>query len=44
MLCSPRLIGILEEKSINKGIIIFPGNMTPSARKVQSIAYIAVLH
>ncbi|THH10873.1 hypothetical protein EW145_g1016 [Phellinidium pouzarii] len=29
-----KLLGILEEKSINKGIIIFPGNMTPSARKV----------
>ncbi|EJD06769.1 RPB5 subunit of DNA-directed RNA polymerase [Fomitiporia mediterranea MF3/22] len=24
---------ILEEKSINKGIVIFPGTMTPSARK-----------
>ncbi|KAI5122538.1 hypothetical protein M0805_005265 [Coniferiporia weirii] len=29
-----KLLGILEEKSINQGIIIFPGNMTPSARKV----------
>ncbi|KAH8118128.1 RPB5 subunit of DNA-directed RNA polymerase [Phellopilus nigrolimitatus] len=29
-----KLLGILEEKSINKGIIVFPGNMTPSARKV----------
>jgi len=24
----------LEEKNIKRGIIIFPGNMTPSARKV----------
>lgn len=31
-----RLLGILEEKSIQRGIIIFPGNMTPSARKVNS--------
>ena len=31
-----RLLSILEEKGINKGIIIFPGNMTPSARKVTS--------
>lgn len=30
-----RLLGILEEKAINRGIIIFPGNMTPSARKVR---------
>ncbi|KAG2147665.1 RNA polymerase [Suillus clintonianus] len=29
-----KLLGILEEKSIMRGIIIFPGNMTPSARKV----------
>ncbi|KAF9490781.1 RPB5 subunit of DNA-directed RNA polymerase [Pleurotus eryngii] len=29
-----KLLGILEEKSINRGIIVFPGNMTPSARKV----------
>ncbi|KAG6373415.1 RNA polymerase [Boletus reticuloceps] len=29
-----KLLGILEEKSIQRGIIIFPGNMTPSARKV----------
>ncbi|KAL5526673.1 RPB5 [Sanghuangporus sanghuang] len=29
-----RLLQILEEKTINKAIIIFPGNMTPSARKV----------
>jgi hypothetical protein len=28
------LLGILEEKSIHRGIIVFPGNMTPSARKV----------
>ncbi|KAF8525838.1 DNA-directed RNA polymerase RPB5 subunit [Hysterangium stoloniferum] len=27
-------LGILDEKSIQRGIIIFPGNMTPSARKV----------
>ena len=31
-----RLVGILEEKSIQRGIIIFPGNMTPSARKASS--------
>ncbi|KAL5485906.1 RPB5 [Sanghuangporus weigelae] len=29
-----KLLQILEEKTINKAIIIFPGNMTPSARKV----------
>jgi len=29
-----KLLGILEEKSINRGVIVFPGNMTPSARKV----------
>ncbi|KAF8802536.1 RPB5 subunit of DNA-directed RNA polymerase [Phlegmacium glaucopus] len=29
-----KLLGILEEKSIHRGIIVFPGNMTPSARKV----------
>ncbi|KAI9570535.1 RNA polymerase [Boletus coccyginus] len=29
-----KLLSILEEKSIQRGIIIFPGNMTPSARKV----------
>ncbi|KAG6850709.1 hypothetical protein H0H93_009867 [Arthromyces matolae] len=29
-----KLLGILEEKKIQRGIIIFPGNMTPSARKV----------
>jgi len=29
-----KLLSILEEKSIKRGIIIFPGNMTPSARKV----------
>ncbi|KAI0329077.1 DNA-directed RNA polymerase RPB5 subunit [Cubamyces sp. BRFM 1775] len=29
-----KLLGILEEKHIQQGIIIFPGNMTPSARKV----------
>ncbi|KAG6909951.1 hypothetical protein DXG01_014220 [Tephrocybe rancida] len=28
------LLGILEEKTIQRGIIVFPGNMTPSARKV----------
>jgi DNA-directed RNA polymerases I, II, and III subunit RPABC1 len=32
---SSRLLGILEEKSIQRGIIVFPGNMTPSARKVR---------
>ncbi|KZP31836.1 RPB5 subunit of DNA-directed RNA polymerase [Athelia psychrophila] len=29
-----KLLTILEEKSIMRGIIVFPGNMTPSARKV----------
>lgn len=29
-----KFLGILEEKNIKRGIIIFPGNMTPSARKV----------
>ncbi|KAI0784177.1 DNA-directed RNA polymerase RPB5 subunit [Abortiporus biennis] len=29
-----KLLAILEEKSIMRGIIVFPGNMTPSARKV----------
>jgi DNA-directed RNA polymerase I, II, and III subunit RPABC1 len=29
-----RLLNILEEKNIAKGIIIFPGTMTSSARKV----------
>ncbi|KAK7690617.1 hypothetical protein QCA50_005716 [Cerrena zonata] len=29
-----KLLGILEEKNIQRGIIVFPGNMTPSARKV----------
>ncbi|TRM64235.1 DNA-directed RNA polymerase RPB5 subunit [Schizophyllum amplum] len=29
-----KLLGILEEKGIHRGIIIFPGNMTPAARKV----------
>ena len=29
-----KFLGILEEKQIKRGIIIFPGNMTPSARKV----------
>ena len=32
-----RLLSILEEKSIKRGIIIFPGNMTPSARKVSRL-------
>lgn len=31
---STRFLGILEEKKIQRGIIVFPGNMTPSARKV----------
>jgi RNA polymerase Rpb5, N-terminal domain len=30
-----RLLNILEEKNISKGIIIFPGTMTSSARKVR---------
>lgn len=34
MLIFNRLLGILEEKSIQRGIIVFPGAMTPSARKV----------
>ena len=34
-LFSIRLLNILEEKNIAKGIIIFPGTMTSSARKVQ---------
>ncbi|THV02876.1 DNA-directed RNA polymerase RPB5 subunit [Dendrothele bispora CBS 962.96] len=29
-----KMLSILEEKSIQRGIIVFPGNMTPSARKV----------
>ncbi|KAI0711927.1 RPB5 subunit of DNA-directed RNA polymerase [Cerioporus squamosus] len=29
-----KLVNILEEKNIQQGIIVFPGNMTPSARKV----------
>jgi len=29
-----KLLNILEEKSIQRGVIIFPGQMTPSARKV----------
>jgi len=29
-----KFLGILEEKQIKRGVIIFPGNMTPSARKV----------
>ncbi|KAJ3483393.1 hypothetical protein NLI96_g6347 [Meripilus lineatus] len=29
-----KLLSILEEKNISRGIIVFPGNMTPSARKV----------
>ncbi|TFY77912.1 hypothetical protein EWM64_g6102 [Hericium alpestre] len=31
-----KLLGILEEKNINRGIIIFPGSMTSSARKVRT--------
>ncbi|KNZ72189.1 DNA-directed RNA polymerases I, II, and III subunit RPABC1 [Termitomyces sp. J132] len=30
-----KLLGILEEKKIQRGIIVFPGNMTPSARKAR---------
>ncbi|KAI0696798.1 DNA-directed RNA polymerase RPB5 subunit [Cytidiella melzeri] len=29
-----KLLGIMDEKNIQQGIIVFPGNMTPSARKV----------
>ncbi|KAI0806331.1 DNA-directed RNA polymerase RPB5 subunit [Irpex lacteus] len=29
-----KLLGIMDEKNIQRGIIVFPGNMTPSARKV----------
>lgn len=36
LFCS-RLLGILEEKSINRGIIVYPATMTPSARKVSEI-------
>jgi DNA-directed RNA polymerases I, II, and III subunit RPABC1 len=32
-----RFLGILDEKSIQRGIIVFPGNMTPSARKVRLV-------
>jgi hypothetical protein len=35
MLTRHRLIQILEEKGIQRGIIVFPGTMTPSARKVR---------
>ncbi|CCM04976.1 uncharacterized protein FIBRA_07174 [Fibroporia radiculosa] len=31
-----KMLTILEEKNIMQGIIVFPGNMTPSARKVIS--------
>lgn len=31
-----RMLGILEEKNIQQGIIVFPGNMTPSARKASA--------
>lgn len=31
-----RLLNILEDKKIQRGVIVFPGNMTPSARKVMS--------
>lgn len=27
------MLGILEERGIQRGIIVYPGNMTPSARK-----------
>jgi hypothetical protein len=30
-----RMLGILEQRNIQRGIIVFPGNMTPSARKVR---------
>lgn len=36
-----RLLNILEDKSIQRGIIVFPGNMTPSARKVMSCCFIS---
>ncbi|KAF9266513.1 RPB5 subunit of DNA-directed RNA polymerase [Marasmius fiardii PR-910] len=29
-----KMLEILEQRSIQRGIIVFPGNMTPSARKV----------
>jgi len=32
----PRLLNILEEKNINRGIIVFPHTMTPMARKVST--------
>lgn len=31
------MLSILEEKKIHRGIIVFPGNMTPSARKVSRL-------
>ena len=39
-----RLLGMLEEKQINKGIIVFPGNMTPSARKVSCTTRLFASH
>jgi DNA-directed RNA polymerase I, II, and III subunit RPABC1 len=39
-----RLLSILEEKSIQRGIIVFPGNMTPSARKVSADRPVAHWH
>lgn len=38
-----RMLGILEEKNIQQGIIVFPGNMTPSARKVCSNSPLATI-
>ncbi|PFH53112.1 hypothetical protein AMATHDRAFT_138149 [Amanita thiersii Skay4041] len=29
-----KMLGILDQHNIQRGIIVFPGNMTPSARKV----------
>ncbi|KZT07699.1 DNA-directed RNA polymerase RPB5 subunit [Laetiporus sulphureus 93-53] len=29
-----KMLGILEEKNIQQGVMVFPGSMTPSARKV----------
>ncbi|KAK2460920.1 hypothetical protein APHAL10511_007390 [Amanita phalloides] len=29
-----KMLGILEQRNIQRGIMVFPGNMTPSARKV----------
>lgn len=35
LLAAPRFIGILEDKKIRRGIIIFSDAMSPPARKVR---------